>query len=377
MPPEPNPAPAESAEPAEPAEDSGLRDTGFSATFAKSPAGARRGLLPGKRVWTAVGAAAAVTGLVLVTIPLVGSLEFGSDSKNTAAAESAASESRSPAPGQLPGAGTGAGQQQSDGKTSGGSAARPAGTGPGAGAGAGQQRYDSSGEYNPWGAAGGSSSGGGGGGSASGGGAGSDTPPAPPRGTGDTGPGPGSATGGGSGTGGGGSAGRPTSAPTGGATKPATGPKKQQNTPGPAPVATPRPPKLDDGKIKGPVMSFALGLCVDILGGKVTHGPSLKLAACSQEQRQRFEFRPDGQVWTLYQRKTCMEGKGGGTADGTPVRIADCKGNQAQVFRIQKDGSLVNPRTNKCVEPISQGSRGYQLQLHPCDGSKNQKWQIG
>ncbi|MEU5976542.1 RICIN domain-containing protein [Streptomyces sp. NPDC047315] len=361
MPPEPTHRPSEAADPADPAEsaeDSGLRDGGFSGTFAKGPGAYRRGLLPGKRVWIAIASAAAVTGLVMVTVPLVGSLEFGSDGEKARAAEAAAADGRT---GGRLGTGTETGstagstsQKEPAEKQAGGSAAPPSGTGPGAA----QRRYDASGEFNPWAAAsGGTTSGGAGLGSGS----------TPPRGAG---------TGGGSGNPGGRSATAPAPAgggPKGPAKPPAGSPSSARNVP----VEVPRPPKLDDGKIKGPVLGFAAKLCIDVVGGKVTSGASLMLATCSGERRQRFEFRPDGQVWTLYERKTCMDLRSGATADGTAIKIVNCNGSQTQVFRIQKDGSLVNPRSNKCVEAVEVDSRKFRLQLHTCDGAKNQKWQIG
>nr|WP_272920249.1 RICIN domain-containing protein [Streptomyces sp. SID5473] len=125
-------------------------------------------------------------------------------------------------------------------------------------------------------------------------------------------------------------------------------------------------------------MGFAVNRCMDIVGAEVTDGTPLRLDACSGKARQRFEFRPDGKVWTLYQKKTCMEVSGGAKTDGTPVRIADCSSDPSQTFELRTDGSLVNADSGKCVEPVNLGgSTGFRLQLQSCDGSKNQKWQIG
>ncbi|MFH8617181.1 ricin-type beta-trefoil lectin domain protein [Streptomyces sp. NPDC017979] len=155
-----------------------------------------------------------------------------------------------------------------------------------------------------------------------------------------------------------------------------------QSTPKPSTVnaapEVPRPPKLDDGKIKGPVLGFAAKRCLDIVGGKAVDGAQLRLDACSGQQRQRFEFRPDGQVWTLYQQKMCMDVAWGSKKNGAAIQIANCAKNGAQKFQIMTDGSLVNPQSGKCVEAVDLGgSTGYRLQLQTCDGAKNQKWQIG
>ncbi|MFI1826066.1 ricin-type beta-trefoil lectin domain protein [Streptomyces sp. NPDC020412] len=155
-----------------------------------------------------------------------------------------------------------------------------------------------------------------------------------------------------------------------------------QSTPKPSTVnaapEVPRPPKLDDGKIKGPVLGFAAKRCLDIVGGKAVDGAQLRLDACSGQQRQRFEFRPDGQVWTLYQQKMCMDVAWGSKKNGAAIQIANCAKNGAQKFQIMTDGSLVNPQSGKCVEAVDLGgSTGFRLQLQTCDGAKNQKWQIG
>ncbi|MCF3102613.1 ricin-type beta-trefoil lectin domain protein [Streptomyces roseoverticillatus] len=140
----------------------------------------------------------------------------------------------------------------------------------------------------------------------------------------------------------------------------------------------PRPPKLDDGKIKGQVMGFAAKRCVDIVGGKSKEGAPLELDGCSGDRNQRFEFRPDGEVWSLYDDRLCLDTQRGSTADGAAVQLADCNNDKpTQAFAIQRDGSLVNPKSGKCVEAADSGSKGLRLQLQSCNGAKQQKWQIG
>ncbi|MGV9313628.1 ricin-type beta-trefoil lectin domain protein [Streptomyces sp. NPDC003691] len=294
----------------------------------------RSGPRPGKRGWIAIASAAALTGLVLVAVPLMNKEGSGSGPAKSTSAAGDQEEWGSGGPGGVDGPEGGeGGDAQAEGgtkeRTTSGTSepGRKSGASPGKGSGSGP------------------------GGSVSGSGAASGS--------------------------GGATAGKPAAGSAGKAEKP-QGVKAPQGPAKGGGTEIPRPPKLDDGKVKGPVMGFAANLCMDIAGSDVTDGTPLRLDDCSGKARQRFEFRPDGKVWTLYQRKTCMDVSGGGTADGTPLQIADCSANPAQTFRLQTDGSLVNPQSGKCVEPVNLGgSTGFRLQLQTCDGSRNQKWQIG
>ncbi|MFE0426033.1 ricin-type beta-trefoil lectin domain protein [Streptomyces sp. NPDC058953] len=311
--------------PVPPAGDAGSEE--LAPLVGADPSEPRRRLKPGKRGWIALAAAAAVTGLVLVTIPLMDKDGSGSGS-GSAKDTGAAGEQRQP------GSGGPADVVAPDGGENGHASA---GDGKG-----GDGTTDGKGE------------------------------PVQKPGTS-----PGKGSNSGSDGGSGATDGQPPS--TGG--DKAKKPRVEKAPPGPADGGgseIPRPPKLDDGKVKGQVMAFAANRCLDIVGAAVTDGTPLRLDACSGKARQRFEFRPDGKVWTLYQKKTCMDVSGGATADGTPVQIADCSSNAAQTFKLRTDGSLVNPRSGKCVEPVNLGGpTGFRLQLRTCDGGKNQKWQIG
>ncbi|MBF6043703.1 hypothetical protein GO001_00520 [Streptomyces sp. NRRL B-1677] len=161
-----------------------------------------------------------------------------------------------------------------------------------------------------------------------------------------------------------------------GGSKPQPQEPAKKGVAGPAKPEIPRPPKLDDGKIKGPVMGFAAKRCVDIVGGKSKEGAPLELGDCSGDRRQRFEFRSNGEVWSLYDDRLCMDTQRGSTADGAAIQITGCNGKPTQAFTVQKDGSLVNPKSGKCIE-AADGSKGLRLQLQTCNGAKKQKWQLG
>ncbi len=358
-------------------EDTGLRD-GFSAVFARRPSIPRRGLLPGRRVWITFASAAAVTALAVGAVPLAKQIQFTSDdTKKVAAAKEPSRE-----PGKPGGGGSSASGRPKD-ADKGAGPGQPAGSGgaaTGGKGGSGQPSGSPSTSAAGSGGSGGGSASGSGGSSGSTGSSGATGSSGSTGSTGSSGSGS-SGSSGSTGSGSGGSSGSghddPGTAFRDGGIKPLPQEPPKKGVVQPAKPEIPRPPKLDDGRIKGPVMGFAAKRCVDIVGGKSKEGAPLELDDCSGDRNQRFEFRPDGEVWSLYDDKLCLDTQRGSTADGAAVQLADCNGKPTQAFAIQRDGSLVNSKSGKCVEAADSGSKGLRLQLQTCNGAKKQKWQIG
>ncbi|WP_197359158.1 RICIN domain-containing protein, partial [Streptomyces clavuligerus] len=146
----------------------------------------------------------------------------------------------------------------------------------------------------------------------------------------------------------------------------------------PQPVKPVKPVKPVNYVAKGPTKNRALNRCVDVVGGVVTDGAALRATTCSGQQRQRWEFRKDGEVWSRINRVYCMDVQWGNTGSGTPLQVAHCSGNPAQQLRLRSDGTIHNPRSGKCVEAVDEGGkRGIRLQLQRCDGSGAQRWLVG
>ncbi|GAA4235074.1 hypothetical protein GCM10022254_41520 [Actinomadura meridiana] len=67
----------------------GVEEDGFAGTFAKHPVRPRRGLVPGRRVYTTILSAGTLTGVVLVGAPLVAGLDLGDEPRTTPVARKA------------------------------------------------------------------------------------------------------------------------------------------------------------------------------------------------------------------------------------------------------------------------------------------------
>lgn len=102
--------PAESPKPTKPTKPSeaakfpetGKQPKGFSQTFAGKPARSPRGLVPGRRVWISLGWAGALTAVVALGVPLVGSDVFDSEDSNEVVAAENIPSSPTPTPSLTP-----------------------------------------------------------------------------------------------------------------------------------------------------------------------------------------------------------------------------------------------------------------------------------
>lgn len=297
----------------------------FSDTFAHRPAMPRRGLVPGVRVWATVGAAAGLTVVAALAVPLLSRVDLFPDPDTTPAAAvapgepttlSGTSESPSPSSSSTPFPNPSHKRARTD--PGGGS-----GSGGGTGAGTGSTGQQS------------------GGGSV---GSGSDPNPGTTSGSTSSGSKPGgtkSSSSGGKTSSGGSS--------SGGGTKTTT-------VPGVA------------------LIGNASGRCVDVTnaGGD---GTRLEILDCSGAAKQKWVFQSDGTIRSL---NLCMDLAWGNTSNGTAIQVAKCSGNRAQLFYLSTAGDLVSSLADKCVDVVDKGTgNGTKLQLWTCAGTSNQKWHKG
>ncbi|MER6534989.1 ricin-type beta-trefoil lectin domain protein [Streptomyces sp. 900105755] len=292
----------------------------FSDTFARRPAVPRRGLVPGARVWATVGAAAGLTVVVALAVPLLSRVDLFPDPGTTPAAVVAAGEpttlssttgSVSPSPSPSPSHST----SHKPGKSTSGGSGSAGGTGTGStGQQSGGGTVGSGPGSGPDANAGSNASG-----SKSGGGTKSSSS--------------GTSSSGGSTSGGGGT--------------------KTTTVPGVKLVGT------------------GSGRCVDVTdaGGD---GTRLEILDCSGAAKQKWVFQSDGTIRSL---GLCMDLAWGNTANGTAIQVAKCSGSRAQLFYLSDRGDLVSALADKCVDVTDNGTaNGTKLQLWTCSGTPNQKW---
>ncbi|MFF4896246.1 ricin-type beta-trefoil lectin domain protein [Streptomyces sp. NPDC001068] len=295
----------------------------------------RRGLVPGFRVWATVGAAAGLTVVAAVAVPLLSHVDLFPDPDTKAAAAvvpgepttlSGTSESPSPSSSATQ-SGTPAHQPAKTG--SGGSGSGGSGSAGGAGVGGAPVHQSGGGSV-----ASGSKS-------DSGSASGSDSKPGSSSSGGSKSGGTKSSSSGGTSTSGGSS--------SSGGTKPTT-------VPGVA------------------LIGNASGRCVDVTnaGGD---GTRLEILDCSGAAKQKWVFQSDGTIRSL---GLCMDLAWGNTGNGTAIQVAKCSGNRAQLFYLSTAGDLVSAQADKCVDVTDKGTgNGTKLQLWTCSGTSNQKWHKG
>ncbi|WP_406431057.1 ricin-type beta-trefoil lectin domain protein [Streptomyces sp. NBC_00631] len=278
----------------------------------------RRGLVPGVRVWATVGAAAGLTVVAALAVPLLGRVDLFPDPDTTPAAAvaagdpttlSATTDSPSPSPSSSP-SHTAAHKPA---KTTSGGSGSAGGTGTGS---AGQQSGGGSVSSGSSSNSGSTSSGSKSGGSKSSSSGKSSS---------------GSSSSGGSGT-------------------------KTTTVPGVALIGT------------------GSGRCIDVTNGG-GDGTRLEILDCSGAAKQKWVFQSDGTVRSL---GLCMDLAWANTADGTAIQVAKCSGNRAQLFYLSAQGDLVSALADKCVDATDNGTaNGTKLQLWTCAGTPNQKWRKG
>ncbi|MGY4922161.1 ricin-type beta-trefoil lectin domain protein [Streptomyces sp. 900105755] len=293
----------------------------FSDTFARRPAVPRRGLVPGVRVWATVGAAAGLTVVVALAVPLLSRVDLFPDPDTTPAAVVAAGEpttlsgttgSVSPSPSSSPTPSHTTSHKP--GKTTVGGSGSAGGTGTGS---TGQQS---------------------GGGTVSSG-SGSD----PDANSGSTS----------SGSKSGGSKSSSSGTSSSGGSTSGGGGTKTTTVPGVKLVGT------------------GSGRCIDVTnaGGD---GTRLEILDCSGAAKQKWVFQSDGTIRSL---GLCMDLAWGNTANGTAIQVAKCSGGRAQLFYLSAHGDLVSALADKCVDVTDNGTaNGTKLQLWTCSGTPNQKW---
>ncbi|MER5525230.1 RICIN domain-containing protein [Streptomyces sp. NPDC002677] len=295
----------------------------FSDTFANRPATPRRGLVPGVRVWATVAAAAGLTVVVALAVPVLSHVDLFPDPDTTPAAAVAPGEpttlsstSESPSPSSSPTPSRTPSHKPA--KTGSG------GSGSGGGTGAGSTGQQSGGGSVSSGSNSGTSSG-----SSSSGSSGTKS-----SGTKSSSSGGKSSSGGSSSSGG----------------------TKTTTVPGVALIGNPS------------------GRCVDVTnaGGD---GTRLEILDCSGAAKQKWVFQSDGTIRSL---GLCMDLAWGNTANGTAIQVAKCSGNRAQLFYLSSAGDLVSSLADKCVDVTDNGTgNGTKLQLWTCAGTPNQKWHKG
>lgn len=307
--------------PRPPAERPGTPAGRFSDTFARRPAVPRRGLVPGVRVWATVGAAAGLTVVVALAVPLLSRVDLFPDPDTTPAAVVAAGEpttlsgtagSVSPSPSSSPTPSHTTSHKP--GKTTVGGSGSAGGTGTGS---TGQQS----------------------GGGTVGSGSGSD----PDANSGSTS----------SGSKSGGSKSSSSGTSSSGGSTSGGGGTKTTTVPGVTLVGT------------------GSGRCIDVTdaGGD---GTRLEILDCSGAAKQKWVFQSDGTIRSL---GLCMDLAWGNTANGTAIQVAKCSGGRAQLFYLSAQGDLVSALADKCVDVTDNGTaNGTKLQLWTCSGTPNQKW---
>lgn len=290
----------------------------FSDTFASRPAMPRRGIVPGVRVWATVAAAAGLTVVVALAVPVLSHVDLFPDPDTTPAAAVApgqpttlSSTSESPTPSSSPTPSHTPSHKPAR-TTSGGS-----GSGGGTGSGStGQQS--------------------GGGSVNSGSNANSGSTSSGSKSSGSKSSSTGKSSSGKSSSGG-----STTKTPT---------------VPGVALIGT------------------GSGRCIDVTnaGGD---GTRLEILDCSGAAKQKWVFQSDGTIRSL---GLCMDLAWGNTANGTAIQVANCSGNRAQLFYLSSAGDLVSALADKCVDVTDNGTgNGTKLQLWTCSGTANQKWHKG
>ncbi|MFJ6217294.1 ricin-type beta-trefoil lectin domain protein [Streptomyces sp. NPDC092296] len=122
------------------------------------------------------------------------------------------------------------------------------------------------------------------------------------------------------------------------------------------------------------LVGYGSNRCVDITGGVGNDGTPLELWDCTGADWQKWDFRPDGTVRSM---GLCMDVAWGSVANGTTIQVARCSGNPAQQFVLTGAGDLVNPQADKCVDAKDGGTgSGVRLQLWDCTGAAGQKWHV-
>jgi hypothetical protein len=290
----------------------------FSETFARRPAMPRRGLVPGLRVWATVGAAAGLTVVTALAVPLLSHVDLFPDPDTTTAAAVAAGEpttlsstSESPSPSSSPTPSHTPSHKPA--KTTSGGSGSAGGTGTGS---TGQQS--------------------GGGSGSSGSNSGSTSSGSKSSGTRSS------------------SSGSSGKSSSGGSSS--SGGTKTTTVPGVELIGT------------------GSGRCIDVTnsGGD---GTRLQIRDCAGAANQKWVFQSDGTIRSL---GLCMDLAWGNTADGTAIQVANCSGNRAQLFYLSTAGDLVSALADKCVDVTDNGTaNGTKLQLWTCAGTANQKWRKG
>jgi hypothetical protein len=120
--------------------------------------------------------------------------------------------------------------------------------------------------------------------------------------------------------------------------------------------------------------SHLSGRCVDVPDGDFSDGKQLWVWDCNNSPAQKWQFASDG---TVRIGGKCLDVAGANYNDGTPIQIAWCSGNAAQKFTLNGSHDLVNTVVGKCVD-IKDNNRGNGdgLQLWTCAGTDNQKWSV-
>jgi type 1 glutamine amidotransferase len=120
----------------------------------------------------------------------------------------------------------------------------------------------------------------------------------------------------------------------------------------------------------GPIVG-AGGKCVDVSGTGPADGAKIQLWTCHGGTNQ--QWTRDGNTWRTSGK--CMTVAG--ATDGSPVQLSTCNGGPGQNWTTGANGTLVNPRSNKCLDANGASSAdGTQLIIWTCHGGANQRWAL-
>jgi endo-1,4-beta-xylanase len=125
-----------------------------------------------------------------------------------------------------------------------------------------------------------------------------------------------------------------------------------------------------DGRV---IKSSTTGFCLEVPDGTATVNKLLRLATCTYGAAQQFTFTSAGEIRF---GGMCVDARGGTPA--LALQLYDCKpdgaGKRNQQFHLS---GPIRGLGGQCLD--IQGGRGYDgtpVQLFPCSGGTNQRWDV-
>jgi hypothetical protein len=163
----------------------------------------------------------------------------------------------------------------------------------------------------------------------------------------------------------------PTVAPTTAPTSPATTTPGATAQPVPPPhptTAAPPPP------VGHPIVGEESSRCLDVVGADHTSGAPVDIWDCAGGDNQKWVITSAGEL-RVYSGTRCLDAPS--TASMTRVVVRSCDGSAGQKWSVNADRTITSVPSGECLDVTGYVTdNGTPLQIWPCNGASNERWNI-